>query len=104
LGDAPIDQVMELDEEVDSSIDLLEEVQTDDSPQPAGMFAAAAPELPYSPWIVMCLMIITLVLVLTGMMMADVVKTMWSWNEDTNLSGSGIMEMIIDQLNMRSGS
>jgi hypothetical protein len=49
-------------------------------------------------------MIITLVLVLTGMMMADVVKTMWSWNEGTNLSGSGIMEMIIDQLNMRSGS
>ena len=104
LGDAPIDAVVSLDEEGISSIDLLEEVQPDGSPQPVGMLAPAAPELPYSPWIVMCLMIITLVLVLTGMMMADVVKTMWSWNEDTNLSGSGIMEMIIDQLNMRSGS
>jgi excisionase family DNA binding protein len=104
LGDAPIDAVVSLNEEGDSSIDLLDEIQPDDSPQPVGMLAPAAPELPYSPWIVMCLMIITLVLVLTGMMMADVVKTMWSWNEDTNLSGSGIMEMIIDQLNMRSGS
>jgi excisionase family DNA binding protein len=104
LEDAPIDAVVSLNEEGVSSIDLLEEIQPGDSPQPVGMLAPAAPELPYSPWIVMCLMIITLVLVLTGMMMADVVKTMWSWNEDTNLSGSGIMEMIIDQLNMRSGS
>jgi excisionase family DNA binding protein len=104
LGDAPIEAIAGLGEEGDSSIDQLEEIQPGDSPQPVGMLAPAAPELPYSPWIVMCLMIITLVLVLTGMMMADVVKTMWSWNEDTKLSGSGIMEMIIDQLNMRSGS
>jgi hypothetical protein len=51
----------------------------------------------------MCLMMITLVLVLTGMMMADVVKTMWSWNEGTELSSSVIMDTIIKMFNMRPG-
>ncbi len=102
LGDAPLDMQgqVDLSSALDGSLDELEEVAPGPSPVPAGMAPPVPVELGYSIWTVMGLMIITLVLIMTGVMMADVVKTMWSWNEQTELSSSGIMEFFINSLNM----
>jgi len=103
LEDAPLEQI-ELTDALDGSIDQLVEAGPATSPVPAGMAPPVPVELGYSAWIVLCLMMITLVLVVTGMMMADVVKTMWSWNEGTELSSSLIMDWIIGLFNMRPGT
>ncbi len=102
LDDAPLDGLEQIDlsSALDGSLDQLEEVAPGTSPVPAGMAPPVPVELGYSIWTVMGLMIITLVLIMTGVMMADVVKTMWSWNEQTELSSSGIMEFFINSLNM----
>ena len=102
LDDAGIEPVASLDE-LGGSLDQLDEVSPGENLVPAGIAPPVPVELGYSAWIVMCLMMITLVLVLTGMMMTDVVKTMWSWNEGTNLSSSVIMDTIIEMFNMRPG-
>lgn len=102
LDDAGIEPIASLDE-FGGSLDQLDEVSPGENLVPAGIAPPVPVELGYSAWIVMCLMMITLVLVLTGMMMADVVKTMWSWNEGTNLSSSVIMDTIIEMFNMRPG-
>ncbi len=102
LDNAGMEPVASLDE-LGGSLDQLDEVSPGENLVPAGIAPPVPVELGYSAWIVMCLMMITLVLVLTGMMMADVVKTMWSWNEGTNLSSSVIMDTIIEMFNMRPG-
>jgi len=102
LDDAGIEPVASLDE-LGGSLDQLDEVSPGENLVPAGIAPPVPVELGYSAWIVMCLMMITLVLVLTGMMMTDVVKTMWSWNEGTELSSSVIMDTIIEMFNMRPG-
>ena len=102
LEDAPLEQI-ELTDALDGSLDQLVEAGPATSPVPAGMAPPVPVELGYSAWIVLCLMMITLVLVVTGMMMADVVKTMWSWNEGTELSSSLIMDWVIGLFNMRPG-
>ncbi|MEE2990605.1 MAG: helix-turn-helix domain-containing protein [Planctomycetota bacterium] len=102
LDDGGMEPIASLDE-LGGSLDQLDEVSPGENLVPAGIAPPVPVELGYSAWIVMCLMMITLVLVLTGMMMADVVKTMWSWNEGTNLSSSVIMDTIIEMFNMRPG-
>ena len=102
LDDAGMEPIASLDE-LGGSLDQLDEVSPGENLVPAGIAPPVPVELGYSAWVVMCLMMITLVLVLTGMMMADVVKTMWSWNEGTNLSSSVIMDTIIEMFNMRPG-
>ncbi|MFP6648021.1 MAG: helix-turn-helix domain-containing protein [Pirellulaceae bacterium] len=102
LDDGGMEPVVSLDE-LGGSLDQLDEVSPGENLVPAGIAPPVPVELGYSAWIVMCLMMITLVLVLTGMMMTDVVKTMWSWNEGTELSSSVIMDTIIEMFNMRPG-
>ena len=81
-------------------LDQLEEVAPGPEAAPAGMAPPMPVEAGYPIFMVMCLMLITLVLVVTGMMMADVVKTMWSWNQGTKLTSSAIMEAILNLLDM----
>ena len=50
--------------------------------QPAGpMLYAPLPETPYSIWNVLSLLGITVILTLTGMLMTDLVRNMWSWDQ-----------------------
>jgi len=54
-----------------------------------------AVEAPYSIWNVLSLMFILLLLSLTGMMMVDLLRSMWSW-EGTYSINSPIMDKIIE--------
>jgi hypothetical protein len=53
-----------------------------------------AVEAPYSVWNVLSLMVIILILAVTGMMMVDLLRNMWSWDENFSASSS-IMDSII---------
>ena len=58
-------------------IDIQQEVRPVTTPRD---FLAAAPEMPYSIWNILALLLIVVTLSLTGMLMTDVVRNMWSWD------------------------
>ena len=58
------------------------------------------PEAPYTAWNLMALIFVVLLLAVTGMLMADVVRNMWSWNSETGVS-SGLANTIIEALGMK---
>ena len=62
--------------------------------------SADAPEAAYSAWNIMALLLVVLLLSVTGMMMADIVRNMWAWNGDTSVT-SGLASSIIDALGMK---
>ena len=55
---------------------------------------ATAQDLPYSLWNVLSLLAIVVVLSITGMLMTDLVRNMWSWNE-TFTASTPIMDVMI---------
>lgn len=63
-----------------------------------GAGAYALPEAPYSMWVVIFLVLCSLVLMLTGWMMVDLVRNMWSWQGPYN-STSMIMDGILQLFN-----
>jgi hypothetical protein len=60
----------------------------------AGMAYAPLPEAPYSIWNILALLAIFVILGLTGMLMADLVRNMWSWNE-TFTASTPLMDMMV---------
>lgn len=60
---------------------------------------ADAPEAGYSVWNILALLFVVLLLSVTGMLMADIVRNMWAWNGDVDAT-SGLASSIIDALGM----
>jgi len=63
---------------------------------PGMMMAPVIPEAPYSIWNVLAMFVCIAVLCLVGMMMADLVRNMWSWDHGVYTVNSSIMDSIID--------
>ena len=60
-----------------------------------GLLAAAAlPEAPYSIWNVISLVVCSLLLILVGMMMYDMLRNMWSW-DSVHPVNSALMDTIL---------
>jgi hypothetical protein len=60
--------------------------------------AALLPEAPYSIWNVLSLILCSLVLVLCGMMMYDLLRNIWSWDKATveiQPINSGLMDWLL---------
>lgn len=55
---------------------------------------AAAQDLPYSIWNVLSLLAIVVVLAVTGMLMTDLVRNMWTWDE-TFTASTPIMDVMV---------
>ena len=62
--------------------------------------SADAPEAAYTAWNIMALLLVVLLLSVTGMLMADIVRNMWAWNGDVSAT-SGLANSIIDALGMK---
>jgi len=60
---------------------------------------AEAPEADYSAWNIMALVFVVILLSVTGMLMADVVRNMWTWNGDVSAT-SGLASSIVEALGM----
>ena len=63
-------------------------------PGAAALAAPALPEAPYTIWNVLSLALCVLILAVTGMMMFDMIRNIWSWDSETVLS-SPIMDGIL---------
>lgn len=61
--------------------------------------ATELPEAPYSVWNIVSLLLIISLLCVTGMLMTDVVRNMWSWNGSSNMT-SGIADALVSILGM----
>jgi hypothetical protein len=84
-------------EEGDELETALEEPEGGSVTQPAmpeGAMLAAAPEVPYSIWNVLSLLGIVVVLSLTGMLMTDLVRNMWTWDEPYTAS-TPVMDLAV---------
>ena len=58
---------------------------------------AEIPEAPYSIWNVISLVLCFLMLVLTGMMLFDLVRNMWSWDKPYTFNSS-LMDALVEAL------
>jgi excisionase family DNA binding protein len=68
------------------------------SPMPSTsplMVSMQAPEIPYSVWNVLSLAVVVLMLGVTGIMMADLLRYMWSWDQ-TVMTPSPLMDGILE--------
>ena len=73
----------------------LDQYESSPMVQPAAQGGyAPLPEAPYSIWNIIALLSIFVVLGLTGMLMMDLVRNMWSWGEPFTAS-TPIMDMMI---------
>lgn len=66
---------------------------------PDAGLTADRPELSYSVWNVLSLLAITIVLALTGMLMTDAIRNMWSW-DGTYTASTPIMDTMIRMFGM----
>ncbi|MBN1911904.1 MAG: helix-turn-helix domain-containing protein [Pirellulales bacterium] len=60
----------------------------------AGAAAGVLPETPYTGWNIFFLVLCVIILTLIGMMMYDLVRNMWSWNQPYPVN-SWLMDMIL---------
>lgn len=69
--------------------------------EPVGVAVGGPPEAPFSAFNIAWLSIMVLVLALSGILMTDVVRNMWAWNEGTSQSvASSITEGLISAVNL----
>jgi hypothetical protein len=61
---------------------------------------AQVPEASYTVWNMLSLLFVVLLLGTTGMLVADIVHNMWSWNGETGVA-SGLANTIIEALGMK---
>ncbi len=61
--------------------------------------SAEAPEAGYTIWNILALLLVVVLLSVSGMLMTDVVRNMWTWNGDTG-AASGLASSIVSALGM----
>ena len=86
-------------DELEGALDQYETATVTQPALPESALAGGRPELPYSIWNILSLMAIVLVLSLTGMLMTDLVRNMWSW-DGTYSASSPIMDMMVQVIGL----
>ena len=70
------------------------------APTPASV-APDAPETPYSIWNVLGLLLIIMFLCISGILMTDMVKNMWAWEEEGHEVATGISKTLTEVIGLR---
>jgi len=81
-------------DELETALDEAEVGSVTKPALPDSAYMADSPELPYSIWNVLSLLVIVMLLAFTGMLMTDVIRNMWSW-DSTYTASTPIMDMMI---------
>lgn len=66
----------------------------------AGAAVRAVPDVHFDTWQVACLMLTLLLFGLSGIFVTDIVRNMWAWNSNTDLT-SGVTQMVLDAVGMK---
>lgn len=85
-------------ESLDAQLEPIESAVAVASKVP--LASAEVPEAGYTAWNLSALLLVVVLLSLSGMLMADIVRNMWSWSGDTAVT-SGLATSIVDSLGMR---
>ncbi len=82
--------------EAEAESDQQDELDLGVAPQPmsAGFVSPALPEAPYSIWNVLSLTVCILILGLCGIMMFDMVRNIWSWDQAYPVNSTLMTEII----------
>lgn len=103
LPEAAVDAVEpivgEQTDELETALDDSEVASVTKPALPDSALTAGRPELPYSVWNVLSLLAIVVILALTGMLMTDVIRNMWSW-DSTYTASTPIMDTMIRMFGM----
>ena len=96
-----------MDQDADAGLALLD-AGTEGEAGPAELIGAteapvvvqqmAIPEAPYSPWNVVSLFLCIVLLALSGMLVYDLIRQIWSW-EGVHPVNSGLMNAILNMFN-----
>jgi hypothetical protein len=100
---APTEPVLGAVEQVDELEGALEAAEAAPVTQPAlpeSALYGAMPEMPYSIWNVLSLLSIVLILSVTGMLMTDLIRNIWTWNEPYAAS-TPIMDMMVNLFGLK---
>lgn len=68
---------------------------------PAQYIPVPMPETPYSVWNIMGLVSVLITMILSLMLMIDVMRNMWTWESGVASTTSGLMEGILNMLNIK---
>jgi hypothetical protein len=75
------------------------------APTPAGaaaqVYAAEPPQTPYSIWNVLGLLLIIMFLSLSGIVMTDMLKNMWEWDEGGHDIATGISDGLTKAIGLK---
>jgi hypothetical protein len=97
-GDADLatDVVLGAEEgdEIEAALEVPDASSVTQPALPQSAVVAGAPDIPYSIWNVLSLLAIVLILSVTGMLMADLVRNMWTWDSPYTASTS-IMDLAV---------
>ncbi len=91
--------VGEQTDELETALDESEVASVAKPALPDSALTAGRPELPYSVWNVLSLLAIVVILALTGMLMTDCIRNMWSW-DSTYTASTPIMDTMIRMFGM----
>jgi len=94
-GEAVIDEA----EQADELAGALEEKEAAPVTLPT-VELAAAQDIPYSIWNVLSLLAITVILAVTGMLMTDLVRNMWTWDQTFSAS-TPIMDVMVRMFGLK---
>lgn len=86
-------------DELEGALDQVEVRPVTQPALPDIAYRGPLPEMPYSIWNVLSLLLIVMVLATTGMLMTDLVRNMWSWDQ-TFPASSSIMDSMVKMLGL----
>lgn len=99
FGSAGADDLASLDDGSDMGDGLGMDSMGAGAAAAAGAMAMrGAPEVPFSMGMVAMLLIILLIFGLSGIIVTDIVRNMWQWNEGTSSITSSLTQMLIDTI------
>lgn len=86
-------------EQADELAEALDETEAAPVTLPTVQLGAAQ-DIPYSIWNVLSLLAITVILAVTGMLMTDLVRNMWTWDE-TYTASTPIMDVMVRMFGLK---
>lgn len=86
-------------DELDGALDAADAAPVTQPALPESALGGGRPELPYSIWNILSLLAILLILSITGMLMTDLVRNMWSW-DGTYSASSPVMDMMVQVMGL----
>ncbi len=99
LGAEAVLGEVEEGDELEAALEVPDAASVTQPALPESAMVAGAPDVPYSIWNVLSLLAIILILTVTGMLMTDLVRNMWTWS-DPYTASTPVMDMAVNMFGL----